>query len=38
MIASVIRNSVHYREVSAIKHVRHREVPLLLGFFFFKQS
>ena len=28
MISSVLRKSVRYREVSAIKHVRYREVPL----------
>ena len=30
MISSVLRKSVRYREVSAIKHVRYREVPLYL--------
>ena len=28
MIYSFLRNSVHYWEVSAIKHVRYRDVPL----------
>ena len=28
VIPSVLMNSVRYREVSAIKHVRYREVPL----------
>ena len=28
MILSILRKSVRYREVSAIKHVRYREVPL----------
>ena len=28
VISSVLMNSVRYREVSAIKHVRYREVPL----------
>ena len=28
IISSVLRKSVRYREVSAIKHVRYREVPL----------
>ena len=28
MIPSVLGKSVRYREVSAIKHVRYREVPL----------
>ena len=30
MISSVLRKSVRYREVSAIKHVRYREVPMYL--------
>ena len=32
MILSVLRNSVLYREVSAIKHVRNREVLLYLEY------
>ena len=28
MISSVLRKTVRYRKVSAIKHVRYREVPL----------
>ena len=28
MIPSILRKSVRYRKVSAIKHVRYREVPL----------
>ena len=31
MISSVLKKSVRYREVSAIKHVRYREVPLYLA-------
>ena len=30
MISSVLKKSVRYREVSAIKHVHYREVPLYL--------
>ena len=32
MISSVLQKSVRYREVSAIKHVRYREVPLYIVF------
>ena len=34
VIPSVVMNSVRYREVSAIKHVRYREVPLYFISFF----
>ena len=32
VIPSVLVNSVSYREVSAIKHVRYREVPLYVHY------
>ena len=38
IIASVLRDSVHYREVSVIKHVLYREVPLSSSGFHTKSS